>query len=67
MDVEAKEFLFERIPGSHNPPRSLEEQFAEQIIQLLELGYHDVDANFAALMSTDGDLPAAVEMLVGDI
>merc|ERR1712173_334720 len=62
----AKQFVFERFPQACNstPPRSLEERFSDEIIQLLELGYLDVDANFAALVSTDGDLSSAVEMLV---
>jgi N-glycosidase YbiA len=63
-DTELREqYIFERATILE-PTTSLEDQFADQMTQLLEFGCENSDANFAALLSCEGDIYSALELLV---
>lgn len=49
-------------PADTRPP---EERYADQLVQLNEMGFHDFDQNVAALRRSGGNVQAAVNFLLG--
>lgn len=52
-------------PGQNNPQVPPEQRFQIQLEQLSTMGFHDRAANIQALLSSGGDVNAAIERLIG--
>lgn len=50
-------------PAQPTDPRELEERFAEQLRQLNDMGFNDLQLNLQALLLSNGDVQAAIEIL----
>lgn len=60
IDPECEQFIFKR----EDSTPITESKYSNELLTLLDLGFADCDANYAALLSTEGNVEEAIEYLL---
>lgn len=67
IDSDCEEYIYHREPVDEFTFEEKHESsiiaFSDELASLIELGFNDTDANYAALLSTEGDLYDAISIL----
>lgn len=65
VDSDCEEYIFHRETKVSEPILTDQDKYSQELLTLIELGFTDCDANYAALVSAEGSLEDALDYLSG--